>query len=96
MTISLDLTGDAERQLADTAKRLNVPVRDSAAAAVRDLLARPVEDSNAPRRISFRLTKRSFVGLPECGISHSGKLLSSTDEWLCTQAVPRAFGTWGP
>ena len=44
MTISLDLTGDAERQLAETAKRLNVPVRDLAAAAVRDLLARPAED----------------------------------------------------
>ena len=44
MTISLDLTGDAERQLAETARRLNIPVRDLAAAAVRDLLARPAED----------------------------------------------------
>jgi hypothetical protein len=44
MTISLDLSGDAERQLAETAKRLNVPIRDLAAAAVRDLLARPAED----------------------------------------------------
>lgn len=44
MTISFDLTGDAERQLAESAKRLNVPVRDLAAAAVRDLLARPAED----------------------------------------------------
>jgi len=44
MTISLDLTGDAERQLAEAAKRLNVPIRDLAAAAVRDLLARPAED----------------------------------------------------
>jgi hypothetical protein len=44
MTISVDLTADAERQLAETAKRLNVPLRDLAAAAVRDLLARPAED----------------------------------------------------
>ena len=44
MTISVDLTADAERQLAETAKRLNVSLRDLAAAAVRDLLARPAED----------------------------------------------------
>lgn len=44
MRISLDLSGDAERQLAETAKRLSVPVRDWAAAAVCDLLARPAED----------------------------------------------------
>ena len=44
MTISFDLTGDAERKLAEVAKRLNVPVRELAAAAVRDLLAHPAED----------------------------------------------------
>ena len=44
MTISLDLTGDAERKLAEIAKRLNVPVRDLAAAAVRDLLSQPAAD----------------------------------------------------
>ena len=44
MTISFDLTGDAERQLAEIAKRLNVPLRDLAAAAVRDLLSLPADD----------------------------------------------------
>ena len=55
MTISLDLTGDAERQLAETARRLNIPVRDLAAAAVRDLLARPAEDFE--RAAAYLLTK---------------------------------------
>ena len=55
MTISLDLTGDAERQLAETARRLNIPVRDLAAAAVRDLLARPAEDFE--RAAEYLLTK---------------------------------------
>lgn len=41
MTISLNLTTDAERRLAEVAKRLNIPLNDLAAAAVRDLVAQP-------------------------------------------------------
>ncbi len=59
MTISLDLTGDAERQLAETARRLNIPVRDLAAAAVRDLLARPAEDFE--RAAKYVLTKNESL-----------------------------------
>jgi hypothetical protein len=59
MTISLDLTGDAERQLAEAARRLNIPVRDLAAAAVRDLLARPAEDFE--RAAAHVLTKNESL-----------------------------------
>jgi hypothetical protein len=44
MTISVQLPDDAERRLAETAKRLNVPVHELAAAAVRDLLTQPAAD----------------------------------------------------
>jgi predicted transcriptional regulator len=44
MTISLQLPDDAERRLAEAARRLNVPVQDLAAAAVRDLVTQPVQD----------------------------------------------------
>jgi len=44
MTISLDLPSDAERRLAEVAKRLNIPLNDLAAAAIRDLLAQPADD----------------------------------------------------
>lgn len=47
MTISLQLPDDAERRLAEAAKRLNVPVQDLAAAAVRDLLTQPALDFEA-------------------------------------------------
>ena len=47
MTLSLDLPRDAEKRLAEIAKRLNVPLNDLAAAAVRDLLAQPTEDFDA-------------------------------------------------
>jgi len=47
MTISLQLPDDAERRLAEVAKRLNVPVQDLAAAAVRDLLSQPSADFEA-------------------------------------------------
>ena len=50
MTLSLNLPSDTERRLADIAKRLNVPVTDLAAAAVRDLLAQPAEDFEAVAR----------------------------------------------
>ena len=50
MTLSLNLPGDTERRLAEIAKRLNVPVHDLAAAAVRDLLAQPTEDFEAVAR----------------------------------------------
>jgi hypothetical protein len=44
MTISLNLPPEAERRLAEVAKRLNVPVQDLASAAVRDLISQPPED----------------------------------------------------
>ena len=44
MTLSLNLPSDAERRLAEVAKRLNIPLNDLAAAAVRDLLAHPADD----------------------------------------------------
>ncbi len=47
MAISLRLPDDAERRLEETAKRLNVPVADLAAAAVRDLLSQPAADFEA-------------------------------------------------
>ena len=47
MAISLNLPPEAERRLAEVAKRLNVPVNDLAAAAVRDLVAQPAQDFEA-------------------------------------------------
>ena len=47
MTISLHLPDDAERRLSEIAQRLNVPVHDLAAAAVRDLLMQPAPDFEA-------------------------------------------------
>lgn len=47
MTISIHLPDDAERKLADAAKRLNVRVEDLAAAAVRELVTPPAEDFEA-------------------------------------------------
>jgi predicted transcriptional regulator len=47
MTISLQLPDEAERRLAETAKRLNVPIHELAAAAVRDLLTQPAPDFEA-------------------------------------------------
>jgi hypothetical protein len=44
MTLSVDLPSDAERRPAEVAKRLNVPVQELAAAAIRDLVAEPSED----------------------------------------------------
>jgi predicted transcriptional regulator len=50
MTLSLELPRDTEKRLAEIAKRLNVPLNDLAAAAVRDLLAQPSEDFDAVAR----------------------------------------------
>ena len=47
MAISLNLPPEAERRLAEVAKRLNVPVNDLATAAVRDLVAQPAQDFEA-------------------------------------------------
>lgn len=44
MPLSIDLTDDTAKRLADEAERLNVPVAQLAAAAVRDLLAQPAAD----------------------------------------------------
>ena len=44
MTISLNLPSEAERRLAEVAKRLNIPVADLATAAIRDLVAQPADD----------------------------------------------------
>ncbi len=50
MPLSLNLPTETERRLAEIAKRLNVPLNDLAAAAVRDLLAEPAEDFEAVAR----------------------------------------------
>ncbi len=47
MPISLNLPPEAERRLAEVAKRLNVPLNDLASAAVRDLVAQPAQDFEA-------------------------------------------------
>lgn len=47
MMISIKLPEEAERRLAEMAKRLNVRIEDLAAAAVRDLVALPAEDFEA-------------------------------------------------
>ena len=52
MTISLNLPSDAERRLVEVAKRLNIPLNDLAAAAVRDLVAQPADDfAQAAQRV---------------------------------------------
>lgn len=47
MTISIRLPDDAERKLAEAAKRLNVRVEDLAAAAARELVNPPAEAARA-------------------------------------------------
>ena len=44
MPLSIDLTDDTAKRLAAEAERLNVPVAQLAAAAVRDLLSQPAAD----------------------------------------------------
>jgi hypothetical protein len=41
MKITIDLAGEDERQILEAARRFAVRIEDLAAAAVRDLLARP-------------------------------------------------------
>ncbi len=41
MKITLEFTGEDERQLLEAARRFSVRIEDLATAAVRDLLARP-------------------------------------------------------
>ncbi len=49
---SVEVTGTQERQIAEEAKRLNVPVDELAAAAVQDLLAqRDVDFRQAAARV---------------------------------------------
>lgn len=52
MTLSIQLPDDAEQRLRAAAERLNVPVDQLAAAAVRDFVTRPtVEFEDAARRV---------------------------------------------
>ncbi|MGE0555225.1 MAG: DNA-binding protein [Gemmatimonadales bacterium] len=44
MTLSIQLPDDAERRLREAAKRLNIPVDQLAAAAVRDFVTQPAAD----------------------------------------------------
>ena len=44
MNISVKITDAQRRRLEETAKRLNIPIEELAAAAVRDLLAQPEPD----------------------------------------------------
>ncbi|MEX1051600.1 MAG: hypothetical protein WEC54_08600 [Gemmatimonadales bacterium] len=47
MTITIPLSDEAERRLAEVARRLNVPAQELAAAAVGDLLAQSLPDFEA-------------------------------------------------
>jgi cell division protein ZapA (FtsZ GTPase activity inhibitor) len=50
--LTVEVTGDQERQLADVARRLNIPVDQLAAALVRDLLSqREADFSEAAARV---------------------------------------------
>ncbi len=52
MKLTVEVTGDQERQLADAARRLNVPADQLAAALVRDLLSqREADFSEAAGRV---------------------------------------------
>ncbi|MEO8452398.1 MAG: DNA-binding protein [Gemmatimonadota bacterium] len=53
MTLSIQLSEDAERQLRATADRLNVPVDQLAAAAVRDFVAHPTPELGEVARRVF-------------------------------------------
>lgn len=44
MTLSIQLPDDAERRLREAAQRLNIPVDQLAAAAVRDFVTQPAAD----------------------------------------------------
>lgn len=44
MSLSIQLPDDAERRLREAAKRLNIPVDQLAAAAVRDFVTQPAAD----------------------------------------------------
>jgi predicted transcriptional regulator len=44
MTLPIQLPDDAERRLREAAKRLNIPVDQLAAAAVRDFVTQPAAD----------------------------------------------------
>jgi hypothetical protein len=50
-TLSIQLPDDAERRLRDAANRLQVPVADLAAAAVRDFITAPAEDFDRAARL---------------------------------------------
>lgn len=56
MTLSLNLSADAERRLAEAAKRLSVPLNDLAAAALQELLTQPAEDFE---RVAQRLLEKN-------------------------------------
>ena len=44
MKIAIEVTGSEERALSDAATRLNIPVTELAAAAVRDLVSQPEQE----------------------------------------------------
>src|SRR5260370_29452155 len=95
MTLSFSLTGDAERRLAEVAKRPNVPLNDLAAAAIRDLLAQPAEDFDRVAGASSRKTANCIAASPECAISRSAKSSNSTDASWNQLVARHAFGIWG-
>lgn len=52
MTLSIQLPDDAERRLREAAQRLNIPVDQLAAAAVRDFVTQPAADfEEAAKRV---------------------------------------------
>lgn len=56
MTLSLNLSAEAERRLAEVAKRLNVPLNELAAAALQELLTQPADDFE---RVAQRILEKN-------------------------------------
>ncbi len=56
MTLSIQLPEDAERELRAAAERLNVPIDQLAAAAVRDFVAQPTPEFD---EVAWRLLDKN-------------------------------------
>lgn len=60
MTLSIQLPDDAERRLREAANRLQVPVADLAAAAVRDFVTAPAEDFDRAARLVLEKNRELY------------------------------------
>jgi hypothetical protein len=60
VTLSIQLPDDAERRLRDAANRLQVPVAELAAAAVRDFVTAPAEDFDRAARLVLEKNRELY------------------------------------